>query len=115
MTKLNWREASPRGVLATLFDELRRGGRMPSSFADLERLGTPSDVVDAMTSIAAKHVLPEARVIRVWVAALAGRHADEIGHGEAMRLVGPSFDRDANQQLLGEVESLLTWRGSERS
>jgi len=52
-------------------------------------------------------------VVRVIIAMLAERYADEIGPEVAERLIGEMFDRGANQLLRRELEPMVEWAVAE--
>ena len=48
-------------------------------------------------------------MVRVFIALLAERYADEIGPEVAERLIGEVFERGANQLLRRELEPMVEW------
>jgi hypothetical protein len=113
MPKRSWGEQSPQGVLQALNAEIGHGGRMPKSYKDLERLGVPEQVVEQLKAHAEREGFAVARVVRVFIALLAERYADEIGPEVAERLIGETFERGANQLLRRELGPMSEWAVAE--
>lgn len=107
MTVRNWRDGTPSAVLASLIDETGRRGFMPGALEDLERLGVPDRVIVGLRAIAVTGHHYESRLVRTWIGLLADRHADVIGQGPAMALIGPSFSTEG--MPIEDLQDLLSW------
>jgi Ca-activated chloride channel family protein len=103
-------EQSPEGVLTALLEELDRGGSLPNSYEKLEKLGVPRYVVEQLWSVGEREGFLEARVVRVFIALLVERYADQIDRPEVLDIVSDTFRRGAHGVLREILEPMLAWR-----
>ena len=106
-------EQSPQGVLTALLEELDRGGSLPKSYKDLERLGVPEDVIEQLRALGEREGFAAARVVRVFIALLAERYAHEIGRPEPFAIARDTFGRGAHGMLRQVLEPMVEWRVEE--
>jgi len=102
-------ERTPQAVLKVLLDELDRGGRLPRTLADPERAGVPADVLEALRIVSGREGFTLPRVVRIFVALLVERYADEIGRPAVPAITRDTFRLGAHGMLREVLEPMLGW------